>query len=92
MDVFLRSPLLRTLTYSFHQRFRTAGPKCLSAFQKGYFTVKPTRRIFSNIGIDQAHEQSKQLVNIHGGIIGILENSNALLKWAVSGPVVAEVL
>ena len=65
-------------------------PEVLNAFKKGYFTVKPSKRIFSNIGIDQAHEQNTKLVKIHGGAIGILENPNALLRWAVSGPVVAE--
>ena len=62
----------------------------LNAFKKGYFTVKPSKRIFSNIGIDQAHEQNNKLVKIHRGAIAILENPNALLRWAVSGPVAAE--
>ena len=30
------------------------------------------------------------MAKIHGGAIGVLENPNALLRWAVSGPVVAE--
>ena len=66
------------------------NPEVLNAFKKGYFTVKPIKRIFSNIGIDQAHEQNNKLVKIHGGAIGILENPNALLRWDVSGPVVAK--
>ena len=66
------------------------NPEVLNAFKKGYFTVKPIKRIFSNIGIDQAHEQNNKLVKIHGGAIGILENPNALLKWAVGGAVVGE--
>ena len=37
--------------------------------------------------IDQAHEQNNKLVKIDGGAIGILENQNALLKWAVAGPI-----
>ena len=56
------------------------NPEVLNAFKKGYFTVKPIKRIFSNIGIDQAHEQNNKLVKIHGGAIGILENPNALLR------------
>ena len=66
------------------------NPEVLNAFKKGYFTLKPIKRIFSNIGIDQAHEQNNKLVKIHGGAIGILENPNALLRWDVSGPVVAK--
>ena len=38
------------------------NPEVLNAFKKGYFTVKPIKRIFSNIGIDQAHEQNNKLV------------------------------
>ena len=66
------------------------NPEVLNAFKKGYFTVKPSKKIFSNIRIDQAHEQNNKLVKIYGGAIGILENPNALLRWAVSEPVVAE--
>ena len=66
------------------------NPEVLNAFKKGCFIVKPSKRIFSNIGIDLAHEQNNKLVKIHGGTIGILENPNALLRLAVSGPVVTE--
>ena len=66
------------------------NPEVLNAFKKGCFIVKPSKRIFSNIGIDQAYEPNNKLVEIHGGAIGILVNPNALLRWAVSGPVVAE--
>ena len=58
----------------------------------GYFTVKKTNRAFSNIGTDQAHEQNNKLVKIDGGAIGILENQNALLKWAVAGPIISDML
>ncbi len=66
-------------------------PPVYDAFQKGFFTVKRSKRDFSNMGVDQAHEQNNKMVKIHGGAIGILDNENALLRWAVSGPVVAEV-
>ena len=56
------------------------NPEVLNTFKKGYFTVKPSKKIFSNIGIDQAHEQNNKLVKIHGGAICILENPNALLR------------
>ena len=41
-------------------------PNTLEAFQKGYFTIKRSNRTFSNIGIDQAHQQNNKLVKIHG--------------------------
>jgi len=31
-------------------------PLTRDAFAKGYFTIKRSNKIFSNIGIDQAHE------------------------------------
>ena len=33
-------------------------------FIKGYFTIKKSNRDFSNIGIDQAHEQSNKVVKL----------------------------
>ena len=63
--------------------------ECLS---KGYFTVKKSNRVFSNMGIDQAHEQSNKLVKIDGGAIGILDNENALVKCAIAAPIITELL
>ena len=44
------------------------------------------------MGIGQAHEQNNKLVKIDGGAIGILDNEEALLKWAVSSPIVSDIL
>ena len=44
------------------------------------------------MGVDQAHEQNKKVVKVDGGAIGILENETALLKWAVAGPIISDVL
>ena len=62
------------------------------AFKKGFFTVRKTNRVFSNMGIDQAHEQMNKVLKTDGGVIGILDNPKALLKWAISGPVISELL
>ena len=40
---------------------------------------------------DQAHEQNNKLIKIDGGAIGILDNPNALLRWAVAGHIVAQI-
>ena len=45
----------------------------------------------SNIGVDQAHEQNNKLIKIDGGAISILDNPNALLRWAVAGHIVAQI-
>ncbi len=61
-------------------------------FVKGYFTVRKSNRVFSNMGIDQAHEQNNKILKADGGVIGILDNPTALLKWAISGPVISQML
>ena len=73
------------------QQIHLKYPSVFEAFKKGYFTVKNSSRIFSNIGADQAHEQNNKLVKIDRGAIGILDNPNALLRWAVAGPVISQI-
>ena len=53
--------------------------------------MKNSNSAFSNIGVDQAHKQNNKLLKIDGGAIGILDNPNALLRWAVAGPIVAQI-
>ena len=61
-------------------------------FMNCNFTVKKTNHVFSNMGMDQAHEQNNKRVKVDGGAIGILDNEDALLQWAVAGPQIAEIL
>ena len=67
-------------------------PDLFQQFEAGHFTIKKSDRLFSNIGIDQAHEQNNKKVKIDGGAVGIFENEDAMLDWAVSGPIIAEIL
>ena len=60
-------------------------------FKRGYFTVKNGNRKFSNIGVDQGHEQNNKLIKIEGEAIGIFDNPKTLLRWTVAGPIVAQV-
>ena len=62
----------------------------LDQFKKGYFIIKRSKNTFSNMGIDQAHEQNNKLIKIHGGAIGIFDNPKALLRWSVSGSIIAD--
>ena len=57
-------------------------------FEKGYFNVKRSNRVFSNIGIYQAHEQNNKLVRIRGCAVGMLDTPKALLRWSVSNPII----
>ena len=57
---------------------------------KGFFLICKSKRHFSNIAIDQAHEQNDKLIKIDDGAIGIFENKSALLKWTVASLMVSD--
>ena len=61
-------------------------------FMKGHFTVKKTSHDFSNLAIDQAHEQNNAVVKDDGGAVGLTECPTALQRWMVSGPDMARVI
>ena len=64
----------------------------LEQFSKGCFTASKTDHPFSSMGVDQAHEHINKVVKVDGGAIGILKNETALLKWAVAGPFISNLL
>ena len=51
-----------------------------------------TKRPFSAIAIDQAHEQNNKVVKGDGGAVGFLQNPKALLRWMVAGSKLARVI
>ena len=61
-------------------------------FKKGNFTVKRTRRKFSAIGLDHAHEQLNKIVKTAGGATRILDNDDALTVWSNVSPIVVDIL
>ena len=67
-------------------------PEIAEQFVSGRFTVNRTKRPFSSIACDHAHEQMNAHVKGVGGIIGLTENTQALLRWMVAGPEVARVI
>ena len=68
-------------------------PNCVYAeFVKGKFVVKKSKRSFSAIAIDQAHEQNNAVVKGDGGAIGLTENSAAFHRWMVSGSEMARLI
>ena len=74
----------------FFQDLLELHPSLLEAFMDGKFVIRKSDHQFSCMGIDQAHEQNNKLVKIKGGAIGILDNENALLRWAVAGPILID--
>ena len=61
-------------------------------FVKGHFTVQKTEHSFSNMAIDQAHEQNNCIVKDDGGAVGLTESPAALRRWMVSGPEMARLI
>lgn len=73
---------------SLHQ----TNPDIAREFAKGNFTVRKTTKVFSNMAIDQAHEQNNALIKGDGGAIGLTEDPSALRRWMVSGPEISRVI
>lgn len=64
-------------------------PDVYAEFLNGKFVFKKTKRAFSSVAIDQAHEQNNASVKGDGGAVGLTENLAALRRWMVSGPEMA---
>ena len=72
------------------KQLKEKHPRIYEEFKKGHFTSKKTKRKFSSMPEDQAHEN--KTVKIDGGAIGILDNATALIKWMIAGPEIARLL
>ena len=67
-------------------------PDIYREFNAGNFTVQKTKRVFSAIPIDQAHEQNNACVKGDGGVVGLTDDPSALRRWMIAGPEVARVI
>ena len=50
------------------------NPEVHAEFMKGNFVVQKSRRKFSLMAKDQAHEQSNEILQTKGGAAGLYEN------------------
>ena len=48
--------------------------------------------VFSEMAIDQWHEQNNAIIKGTGGAVGLTENPSALQRWMVAGPELARLL
>ena len=66
-----------------------AHPDVYRKFKSGHFTVQKTKRVFSAIPIDQAHEQNnaRMVVQLASQIIQMFLN-----RWMIAGPEIARVI
>ena len=62
------------------------------AFLAGKFFIHKTGRTFSDMAIDQAHEQANAIIKGDGGAIGITEDPSALRIWMAAGPLVSHII
>ena len=58
-------------------------PDVYTEFLKGKFVAEKSKRSFSAIAIDQAHEQNNASIKGDGGAVGLTENPVALRRWMV---------
>ena len=70
----------------------TLHPIFYQEFSIGNFVVRKTENSFSNIAIDQAHEQNKSVVKVDGDAIDVTEDPSALRRWVVAGPEVSKLV
>ena len=64
------------------------SPEVHAEFMKGHFVVQKSRRKFSLMAKDQAHEQSNKILQTKGGAAGLYENHEALnnMLFMLAGP------
>ena len=67
-------------------------PEVFSRFTEGGFVVCKTKRKFSAIALDHAHEQCNALVKGEGGAVGLTNNTNALKRWMIAGPEICKIV
>ncbi|KAI8503415.1 hypothetical protein Bbelb_192360 [Branchiostoma belcheri] len=67
-------------------------PDVAQEFRSGKFVMSKSRRKFSLLAIDQGHEQNNGLMKEDGGIIGLTQDADAILRWAVAGPELVRVI
>ena len=61
-------------------------PLIEAELSKGSFTVQKTKRVFSAMALDQAHEQNNAIVKSDGGAVGLTQSPAALRRWMLGGP------
>ena len=61
-------------------------PEVVREFHKGNFVVHKSKKEFSAIAIDQAHEQNNAVIKGDGGAVRLTEDPGALWRWMVALP------
>ena len=67
-------------------------PDVAREFHKGNFVIHKSKREFSALAIDQAHEQNNAVIKGDGGAVGLTEDPGALRRWMIAGPEVSRLV
>ena len=56
------------------------------------WTLNKRNKRFSNLPLDQVHEQQNAIIKGKGGVVGLTQNQSALNRWMTSGPEIAKMI
>ena len=61
---------------------------------KGFFTFQKSENQYSQIALDQVHEQNNHPIKYNGGAIDLISKveESALIRWEMCGPEVAQII
>ena len=74
------------------QSLPSTHPAVVEQFKAGKFTFRKSCRSFSALPLDQTHEQNNKIIKGDGGAIGLTENPQALRRWMIGGPEIANLV
>ena len=67
-------------------------PVIYDEFCKNNFTVKTSNTPFSNMSLNECHNQNNACVKAEGGAVGLTKKPAALRRWMVDEPGTARVV
>ena len=72
----------------------TMFPDIYENFNKGFFTFQKSENQFSQMALDQVHEQNNRTIKSCGGATDLVNKveESALIQWETCGPEVAQII
>ena len=67
-------------------------PDVAKEFQQGKFVLAKSQRKLSLIAVDHCLEQNNGVMKDESGIVGLTQDANSLLRWAVADPELVRVI
>ena len=72
---------------------KDSHPDVCNEFEvNGNFVVKKSDHKFSQIALNQNHEQQNAIIKGEGGAVGLFESDAALRRWLIAGPEVSRII